>query len=150
MAQRILDALGEPFAIDARDIHVQASIGIASAAQAAEEADDADQLMRNADLAMYRAKATGRGGFAEYHPQMHIALVERLQLEADLRRALERGELELHYQPTIDLATGEITGLRGAGALAPPAARSDHRPLDFIPLAEATGLIRAARPVGPA
>lgn len=104
VAGRIVDGLQEPFRLDTRDIHVKASIGLASAAEAA----DAEQLMRNADLAMYRAKAAGGDGFVSYEPQMLSGLVQRLELEADLRLALERDELSLHYQPTVDLADGTI------------------------------------------
>ena len=81
--------------------------------------------MRNADLAMYQAKSAGGSGFASYDPQMLSGLVERLELEADLRLALERGELELHYQPTIDLADSRDRRLRGAGPLAAPDPRPD-------------------------
>src|SRR5690348_18405519 len=66
--------------------------------------------MRNADLAMYKAKSAGGGGYAAYHPDMLAGLVARLELEADLRLALERGQLQLHYQPTIDLASSEVIG----------------------------------------
>jgi EAL domain-containing protein (putative c-di-GMP-specific phosphodiesterase class I) len=97
--------------------------------------------MRNADLAMYRAKSVGDGSFARYDPQMHRGLVERLEMEADLRRALEVGELELHYQPTIELESSEIIGFEALVRWRHPT-RGLIPPLDFIPLAEATGLIR--------
>jgi len=117
---------------------VSGSMGIA---RMDSDVDEVDQLLRNADLAMYRAKAAGQGGFERYDPGMHTQLVDRMQLETDLRRALDEGELFLHYQPTIELASGQITG---AEALA----RWDHPtrglvpPAEFIPLAEASGLIR--------
>jgi diguanylate cyclase (GGDEF)-like protein/PAS domain S-box-containing protein len=138
VANRITRALREPFKLEGREIEVGASIGIAATDQ---DVDDADHLLRNADLAMYRAKGTGAGGFERYHPRLHVALVERLQLEAELRQALAAEELELHYQPTLSLATGEIQGLEAL-------ARWKHRrrgfisPAEFIPLAEQTGLIR--------
>ncbi len=138
VAARILDSIREPFLIDNQELHVRASIGIADAGG---DAEDADQLMRNADLAMYRAKATGEGGYAEYHPHMHTALVERLQLEAEMRRGLELGEFELHYQPTIDMETGVIIGFEALARWQHPTRGLVH-PADFIPLAEATGLIR--------
>src|SRR6185312_15705580 len=84
LAERIVASLEDPLLIESNEILVRASIGIATAGP---DAGDADQLMRNADLAMYRAKAAGDGGFAQYDPTMHTGLVERLQLEADLRRA---------------------------------------------------------------
>jgi diguanylate cyclase (GGDEF)-like protein/PAS domain S-box-containing protein len=138
LAHRIVELLRTPFLLGTQEIHVRGSIGIAVAGP---DATDADQLMRNADLAMYRAKATGEGGFARYDPQMHIGLVERLQTESDLRRALEQRELELHYQPTIDLASGAIVGFE-ALARWPHPTRGMVSPAEFIPIAEASGLIR--------
>ncbi|WP_433072900.1 putative bifunctional diguanylate cyclase/phosphodiesterase [Dactylosporangium sp. CA-052675] len=139
LANRIIAALDEPFVIDNQEIHVQGSIGIALTGP---DARDADQLMRNADLAMYRAKSAGSGQFARYDPQMHTGLVERLQLAADLRRALENGdELELHYQPTVELRTGTIVGFEALVRWRHPV-RGMISPIDFIPLAESTGLIR--------
>jgi diguanylate cyclase (GGDEF)-like protein/PAS domain S-box-containing protein len=136
VAQRIVAALGAPFLIDGRELHVGASVGLASAA----DAGDIEQLLRNADLAMYKAKAGGGSRLATYDPQMHNVLVQRLELEADLRLALERDELELHYQPTVRLATGEITGFEALVRWRHPL-RGLVSPLDFIGIAEATGLI---------
>ncbi|MFF5225656.1 putative bifunctional diguanylate cyclase/phosphodiesterase [Dactylosporangium sp. NPDC000521] len=143
LATRIIDALDLQFDIDNTEIHVRGSIGIALTGP---DAADADQLMRNADLAMYRAKAAGEGTFARYDPAMHSGLVDRLQLAADLRRALEgtegTGELVLYYQPTIDLRSGSITGFEALVRWNHPV-RGMISPADFIPLAESTGLIRA-------
>jgi diguanylate cyclase (GGDEF)-like protein/PAS domain S-box-containing protein len=136
VAQRIVAALGEPFLIDGRELYVGASIGLASAG----DAGDVEQLMRNADLAMYEAKGGGGAGFASYDPQMHNALVQRLEIEADLRVALERGELALHYQPTVHLVTGEITGFEALVRWHHPT-RGMVVPLEFIGIAETTGLI---------
>ncbi|GGM76638.1 putative bifunctional diguanylate cyclase/phosphodiesterase [Dactylosporangium sucinum] len=140
LAGRIIAALDESFGIDNQEIHVQGSIGIALTGL---DAQDADQLMRNADLAMYRAKSAGSGLFARYDPQMHSGLVERLQLGADLRRALDgdANELQLHYQPTIELRTGDIVGFEALVRWRHPV-RGMISPVDFIPLAESTGLIR--------
>ena len=152
VAERIVAGLDTPFLIDTRDIHVAASIGLASAGVATSpvaaeavspstgEAAPAEQLMRNADLAMYKAKSAGGGGFASYDPQMLSGLVERLALEADLRVALDRGELRLHYQPTIDLRTSKIVGFEALVRWQHPT-RGLISPLDFIPIAEGTGLI---------
>ena len=146
VAQRIVDELHEPFRIETRDLHVRGSIGLASyaslaAAEAADShADDAEQLMRNADLAMYKAKAAGGSSFASYDPKMLAGLVERLQLEADLRLALDRGELKLHYQPTIDMTDSRVVGFEALVRWQHPT-RGLINPLDFIPIAEATGLI---------
>ncbi|MGI5241434.1 putative bifunctional diguanylate cyclase/phosphodiesterase [Dactylosporangium sp. CA-139066] len=139
LATRIVAALDEQFHIENQEMHVQGSIGIALTGP---DARDADQLMRNADLAMYRAKSAGSGRFARYDPQMHSGLVERLQLAADLRRALENAdELELHYQPTIELRSGNIVGFEALVRWRHPV-RGMISPADFIPLAESTGLIR--------
>jgi diguanylate cyclase (GGDEF)-like protein/PAS domain S-box-containing protein len=138
VADRIARALREPFKLRGREIEVGASIGIAATDQ---DVDDADHLLRNADLAMYRAKATGAGAFERYHPRLHVALVERLQLEAELRQALASGELELHYQPTLSLATGQIEGVEALARWRHPR-RGYVPPAEFIPLAEQTGLIR--------
>ncbi|WP_051807220.1 putative bifunctional diguanylate cyclase/phosphodiesterase [Actinoplanes subtropicus] len=141
VARRIIDVLERPFASDTRDIHVQASIGLAAASRLGEpEGDGAEQLMRNADLAMYKAKSAGGGCFAAYHPDMLAGLVARLELEADLRLALERGQLQLHYQPTIDLASSEVIGFEALARWAHPR-RGLIPPAEFIPIAEATGLI---------
>ncbi len=139
LATRIIDALDRQFDIDNTEIHVQGSIGIALTGP---DASDADQLMRNADLAMYRAKAAGEGTFARYDPAMHSGLVDRLQLAADLRRALDNtDELVLYYQPTIELRSGTITGFEALVRWRHPV-RGMISPADFIPLAESTGLIR--------
>ncbi|GIE47790.1 hypothetical protein Ani05nite_13240 [Amorphoplanes nipponensis] len=143
VAQRIVDGLHEPFRIDTRDLHVRGSVGLATyaALDAGDtDADDAEQLMRNADLAMYRAKGAGGSGFASYDPQMLAGLVERLELEADLRLALDRGELRLHYQPTIDMTDSRVVGFEALVRWQHPV-RGLISPLDFIPIAEATGLI---------
>ncbi|MGX6603038.1 putative bifunctional diguanylate cyclase/phosphodiesterase [Micromonosporaceae bacterium Da 78-11] len=141
VAQRIVEVLEEPFASETRDIHVHASIGLATAGLLGEtETDGAEQLMRNADLAMYKAKSAGGSCYISYDPAMLSGLVERLELEADLRLALERGELELHYQPTVDLSTSEVIGFEALVRWHHPL-RGMTAPLEFIPIAEATGLI---------
>ncbi|GGQ56046.1 putative bifunctional diguanylate cyclase/phosphodiesterase [Couchioplanes azureus] len=146
VARRIVDGLHEPFRVDERDLHVRGSVGLAAYAALGDDAargshaEAADQLMRNADLAMYRAKHSGGSGFASYHPQMLAGLVERLELEADLRLALARGELTVHYQPTIDMNDSHVAGFEALVRWQHPV-RGMISPLDFIPLAEATGLI---------
>jgi diguanylate cyclase (GGDEF)-like protein/PAS domain S-box-containing protein len=138
VAERILEALRQPFLINGHELHVRGSMGIA---RMDPEVDGVDQLLRNADLAMYRAKAAGQGGFERYDPGMHTQLMDRMQLEADLRRALEEGELFLHYQPTIDLSSGAIVGAEALARWRHPT-RGLVPPTEFIPLAEASGLIR--------
>ncbi|WP_306205085.1 putative bifunctional diguanylate cyclase/phosphodiesterase [Actinoplanes sp. RD1] len=158
VARRIVDGLHEPFRIDERELHVRGSAGLAAFSDLGtgivtrpdirpgdgdrddNHADDAEQLMRNADLAMYKAKAAGGSGWATYDPAMLAGLVERLELEADLRRALDRDELELHYQPTIDMTDSRVVGFEALVRWRHPE-RGLIPPLSFIPIAEATGLI---------
>ena len=102
--------------------------------------DGPEELIRNADMAMYLAKRDGKACVRRFEPSLHHAALDRLELEADLRRALQRDELTVHYQPTVDLATGAISGFEAL-------VRWDHprrgllAPMEFIPLAEETGLI---------
>ncbi|WP_127503628.1 putative bifunctional diguanylate cyclase/phosphodiesterase [Actinoplanes solisilvae] len=136
LAARILEHLDVPFVVDDTELRVGAGVGIASAA----DATDVEQLQRNADLAMYKAKEAGGGVYAAYDPSMHDSLVQRLSLADDLRRALDRDQLVLHYQPTVDLRTGEITGFEALVRWRHPT-RGLVPPLDFIAIAESTGLI---------
>jgi diguanylate cyclase (GGDEF)-like protein/PAS domain S-box-containing protein len=138
VAERVLEGLRQPFVVNGRELHVRGSMGIAKMES---DVEGADQLLRNADLAMYRAKAAGRGGYERYDPEMHTELVQRVQLEADLRRALDDGELFLHYQPTIDLASGQIVGAEALARWHHPT-RGLVPPTEFIPLAESSGLIQ--------
>jgi diguanylate cyclase (GGDEF)-like protein len=131
---RVLEAFDEPFVVAGRSLRVSASLGVVTAA------GHADDALRHADLAMYAAKAAGKGRQVTYHPQMQTAATERMTLEADLSRALERDELRLLYQPVVRLDTGEI---RGAEALV----RWQHPERGLVPpghsiaLAEDTRLI---------
>ncbi|WP_212997379.1 putative bifunctional diguanylate cyclase/phosphodiesterase [Winogradskya consettensis] len=136
VAARIVAALQEPFLVGERELRTSASIGLACA----DDAADLDSLIRNADLAMYRAKSAGGDCVAGYDPAMLAGLVERLELEADLRVALTRDELVLHYQPTVDLRTSGIVGFEALVRWQHPV-RGMVSPLDFIGIAEATGLI---------
>ena len=137
VAHRITQELQRPFVIDGREVHVRGSLGVATTLT---EAQDADQLLRNADLAMYRAKAAGDGSYAEYDPSMHAGLVERLQTAGELRQALERQEFVLHYQPIISLESGELVGLEALVRWQHPA-RGLVPPAEFIGVAEDIGLI---------
>ena len=133
-AQRILDSFGDPFAIRDRDVFVAVSIGIAMGS------DQADDLLRNADLALYRAKARGKGRYELFQPEMHVAVVERLELEGDLQRALKNEEFVLDYQPIVKLRTGEVAGVEALVRWRHPG-RGRLLPDDFIPIAEESRLI---------
>ena len=123
--------------IEGREIHIRGSIGIAVAGP---DASDTDQIMRNADLAMYHAKAAGAGGFASYDPQMHSGLIERLQLEADLRRALDARRARAALPADGRLDTGTVVGFEALLRWRHPT-RGLVPPGEFISLAEATGMI---------
>jgi diguanylate cyclase (GGDEF)-like protein/PAS domain S-box-containing protein len=133
---RILEALGEPFDFAGSTVALNASIGIA----VSNGADDAAALLRNADLAMYQAKGGGKGRFEVYEAGMHAAVVERMAMKADLRRAVEAGEFEPHYQPIVDLDSGQVTGVEALVRWRHPE-RGLMAPATFIPMAEETGLI---------
>jgi diguanylate cyclase (GGDEF)-like protein len=135
VAQRILDSLSDPFVIHGQEVRVGASVGIASSAH-----PGSDDLLRNADLAMYRAKALGKGRYQLFEPGMHVAVLERLELEVDLQRALDRGEMVVHYQPIVELATKQIVGVEALARWRHPV-RGMIQPSEFIPLAEETGMI---------
>jgi diguanylate cyclase (GGDEF)-like protein len=136
-AGRMLQAVGEPHSIDHHDLYVTASIGVSVYP---DDGLDAETLIKNADTAMYQAKEGGRQSYRFFEPEMNIRAVERQSIEEDLRRALERQEFVLHYQPTIDLATGAISGAEALIRWAHPT-RGLVPPLQFIPVAEDCGLI---------
>jgi diguanylate cyclase (GGDEF)-like protein/PAS domain S-box-containing protein len=137
VAEKVLACCAEPFVIDERELHVTASIGVSVYP---EDGADSETLLKNADTAMYRAKDKGRGGYQFYAAQMNAQGSERLTLEAGLRRAIERGELELHYQPKMDLRTQRIAGVEALMRWRHPVLGLVS-PAQFIPIAEETGLI---------
>jgi diguanylate cyclase (GGDEF)-like protein/PAS domain S-box-containing protein len=137
VAERIIEALRSPIEVGSAEVVVSASIGIAIGG---DRRDDAGVLLRDADVAMYTAKRRHRGGYALYEPTMHAAAVARLELEADLRRAIENGEFVVHYQPIVVLGDGRITGFEALVRWEHPR-RGLIGPGEFIPTAEATGLI---------
>jgi diguanylate cyclase (GGDEF)-like protein len=136
-AQRLVEQLSVPYLLGSKDCHITLSMGISLF-----PADGADSqtLLKAADVAMYRAKETGRNNYQYYLPSMNVHTLERLELESDLRRALQRGEFFLHYQPKVDVASGLITGVEALLRWQHPV-RGLVPPLDFISLAEETGLI---------
>ena len=133
-AMRILYSLEAPFELSGREVFVSASIGIAMGR------DPTDDPIRDSDLAMYRAKAAGKGRYEVFEPRMHAAVMERVELEADLQRAVERDELILHYQPIVDLRSGEIRAVEALLRWMHPE-RGLMPPGLFIPLAEDTQLM---------
>ena len=138
VAERIIEALKAPFELGAREVFISASIGIAYLSGE----DDAAALLRNADIAMYMAKAQGKGRYAVFNPTMHDELITQLQLEADLQRAIDRQEFFLVYQPLVSLNTGRTIGLEALVRWRHPE-RGVVPPLSFIPIAEKTGAIVA-------
>ena len=136
-AQRLIEQLSEPYVLGGKDFHVTVSIGIGVFPV---DGSDSQALLKAADVAMYRAKDTGRNNFLFYSPSMNVHTLERLELESDLRHALERNEFLLHYQPRVEIATGLITGIEALLRWNHPV-RGLVPPLEFIPLAEETGLI---------
>jgi diguanylate cyclase (GGDEF)-like protein/PAS domain S-box-containing protein len=137
VAARILDTLHQPFGLNGRTIPIKASLG---AAVGRPGVDDADELLRNADVAMYAAKAGGKDRYELFHPDMHEDMLQRLELEAELRHVADRDQLVLHYQPIVELVTGRITRVEALVRWDHPA-KGLLGPAAFIPLAEEQGLI---------
>jgi diguanylate cyclase (GGDEF)-like protein/PAS domain S-box-containing protein len=136
-ARRLLRAIGRPFQIQGEEIFITASMGIAVCPR---DGEDVAELLRNADAALYRAKKAGGNCFEFYTADMNTAAVERLMLKSKLRRALERDELALHYQPKYSVKTGRVEGVEALLRWDLPD-RGSIPPSDFIPLAEETNLI---------
>jgi diguanylate cyclase (GGDEF)-like protein/PAS domain S-box-containing protein len=136
---RIMRALEAPFRVDGRELHIRASIGIAFATGKEGEAAT-DELLRNADVAMYVAKRQGKGRCEIYKPTAHKTVMRQLELKTEIQRALDHGEFILHYQPLVTLETERISGLEALVRWEHPA-RGTIPPLEFIPLAEESGLI---------
>ncbi|HEV2745068.1 MAG TPA: EAL domain-containing protein, partial [Rubrobacter sp.] len=136
VAKRIIDKLRDPLELDGRGLYARASIGIALGE---DRTKNPEELLREADTAMYRAKAEG-SGYTVFDPTMHGRAVFRLELENDLRRAVEENEFVVHYQPIVNLQTGELWGMEAL-------VRWDHpergilNPDEFVPLAEESGLV---------
>ena len=139
IARRMLQAVAEPHSIDQRDLHVTTSIGVSVYP---DDGLDAEALIKNADTAMYQAKESGRQSYRFFKPAMNIRAVERQSIEESLRRALERQELALRYQPKVNLRTGAITGAEALIRWTHPT-RGSVSPAQFIPIAEDCGLILA-------
>ncbi len=136
--QRLLGALAAPISVASRDIQVRVSVGIAVGGPGAQPGD----LVRDADVAMYQAKADGGSGLRVFDPSMRAAAVDRAELEADLRQALDRDQFRLRYQPIVELQSGRVTGLEALVRWQHPT-RGLLAPCSFIPLAEETGQLVA-------
>ncbi|WP_075214835.1 bifunctional diguanylate cyclase/phosphodiesterase [Mongoliimonas terrestris] len=137
LARRVITAVGEPFLIGAYQAGVETSVGIALAPA---DGEDADVLFKAADLALYRAKADGRGVHRFFEPSMGAAIRRRRLLEAELSAAIGTSQLELHYQPIIDLSTGRTTAYEALLRWVHPR-QGAISPAEFIPVAEESGLI---------
>ena len=136
-ARRMLLAVAAPHSIDQHDLHITTSIGVSLFP---DDGVDAEALIKNADTAMYQAKEKGRQSFQFFKPAMNVRAVERQSIEESLRRALERNEIALHYQPKINLKTGAITGAEALIRWTHPT-RGVVPPAQFVPVAEDCGLI---------
>ena len=137
LARKILQALERPFQIQDHEYFITASIGVCLFPK---DGEDVETLLKNADTAMCRAKEKGYGNFQIYSQDMHIRTLERLLLQQELRHALDRGELELHYQPQVDLREYRIVGVEALLRWRHPQ-RGWISPIEFVPLAEESGVI---------
>jgi len=136
-AKRVLHAVAKAHSIDQHDLHVTTSIGVSTYP---DDGLDAETLIKNADTAMYQAKANGRQSYLFFKPVMNVQAVERQSIEEGLQRALQRHEFVLHYQPKVNLRTGAITGAEALIRWTHPT-RGSVPPAQFIPVAEDSGLI---------
>lgn len=136
VAQRIIEHLRQPLQLAGREVLINASVGIAINTGG----EDADELLRNADVAMYIAKSEGKSRWSLFEPQMHTAVLQRMELKDHLQRAIERDQFEVFYQPIVDLRDGGLSGVEALVRWVHPE-RGFVEPVDFIPLAEETGLI---------
>ncbi len=138
VAERVLEDLRQPLMVAGKELSVRGSIGISI--MEGDSTIGADELIRDADAAMYIAKRDGKGSYRLFEPEMHAGVLARLELRADLQRALESGQFELHYQPIVRLADGHVAGMEALLRWHHPE-RGLVQPGDFIPFAEETGLI---------
>jgi len=137
VAERVMEAVGGALVVEGHELTITPSVGIAFGGAAT---GGADELLRDADAAMYLAKDQGKGRTAIFEPGMHAAAMERLQLKGDLQRAVRDGELSLVYQPIVDLRDDVIVGVEALARWVHPV-RGPVSPAEFVPLAEETGLI---------
>ena len=137
VATRIQEAVARPFHVNSREVFLSANIGITASTTAYDHPDD---MLRDAGVAMYRAKDSGQDAFVMFDPTMHAQAMARIKLEGDLRRAVEQEEFRLYYQPIVSLDTGRVTGFEALLRWQHPE-QGLMSPADYIHVAEATGLI---------
>ena len=137
IARRVVERSREPYQLAGRQVFVPVCVGIAVRDEPAATVED---MLRNADVAMYIAKAHGKGRYEVFHPDMHRPILERLHTEAELRAGIERGDLRVHYQPIVELATGQLAGLEALVRWNHPE-RGLVSPEEFIAVAEDSGLV---------
>ena len=136
VAERVLAALRSPFDLQGKQVFARGSAGVA----VTQSGTSPEDLLRHADLAMYTAKARGKGRIEFFEPRMHLAVIRRQELRTELEHAISRGDFVLHYQPFVDLRNGRLTGLEALIRWRHPE-RGLIEPAEFIPAAEETGLI---------
>jgi len=139
VAKKVLDTIARPVALQGKECQVTASVGISIYP---DDGKDAQTLLKNADIAMYLVKQQGKNSFRFYSPQMNVHLMERLSLESSLRRAMERGELTLDYQPKVGVRDGQVSGVEALMRWQHPT-QGVISPSEFVPVAEDVGLISA-------
>jgi EAL domain-containing protein (putative c-di-GMP-specific phosphodiesterase class I) len=137
VAQRFLETLARPFMIAGHEVFITASVGVALYPV---DGENLDSLLKNADIAMYEAKNRGKNNYQYFQQSMNVATIERLSMEARLRKALDQDEFVLYYQPQVDIRTGTIIGMEALLRWQHPD-RGIILPDEFIPLAEDVGLI---------
>jgi diguanylate cyclase (GGDEF)-like protein/PAS domain S-box-containing protein len=142
IAQRVMNTLAVALPLDDREVTIRTSIGIAFSDGQESACQDADELLRNADAAMYMAKESGKNDYQVFQPEMHAQALARLELKTDLQRGMDAGEFTLRYQPIVDLSRNEMTCMEALVRWEHPT-RGVVAPLDFIPLVETTGMIVA-------
>ncbi len=142
IAQRVMSTLAVALPLDDREVTIRTSIGIAFSDGQERACQDAGELLRNADAAMYMAKESGKNDYQVFQPEMHAQALARLELKTDLQRAMEAGEFTLRYQPIVDLSRDEMTCMEALVRWEHPT-RGIVAPLEFIPLVETTGMIVA-------
>jgi diguanylate cyclase (GGDEF)-like protein/PAS domain S-box-containing protein len=140
VVERLLEVVRTPLSVDDRKVSIQCSVGIAITPRTIEVASAVDELLRDADVAMYQAKSAGGDTYRHFQPEMHADVVEQLELRAELKAAIEDGGLSLAYQPVFELMSGEIAGYEALLRWSHPS-RGNIPPSVFIPIAEDSGLI---------